>query len=180
MTPPSDYHEHYALLAEATGTTPGAKLDQDLRDLHQRHPAAFAAKTHEILSGWAAGRITSPWPFLRSAMQKLDEHRPTAENAGPERDKAIRLAETWIRNAGLYEPTPMSLLAALFEDQGRLKPWQDDVDLQRRMVDLWRKEAPRGEKAESAMLERAARWKQARDKAYEAAVAKAQPEADAA
>lgn len=140
MTP--TYEQLYNDLTEATGTTPGSVLAAELEQHYQRHPAAFAANTRSTLDGWAAGRITSPWAFLRSTMRKLEQHRPVPEAAGPERDTAIRLAETWIRNAGLHAPLDQAL-DELYGDRGRLRPWQDDHALHTRIVALWHNQQPR-------------------------------------
>lgn len=138
------YADIYDQLVKATADTPGPSLDQDLRALYQRHPATFTAKAKSIIDGWHAGRITSPWAFLRTELQRVDEARTTTEAAAPERTDAIRLAETWIRNAGLYAPLSEAL-AELYDRGGRLEPWHTDEDLRQRIADLWHHEQPRVE-----------------------------------
>lgn len=59
------------------------------------------------------------------------------------RDKQALLAETWIRNAGLYLPTEAELLDALFGPHGRLKAWASDDVLRTRMENLWQHERTR-------------------------------------
>jgi hypothetical protein len=164
-TPP--YAELYDSLVDATGTTPGTKLAEDLERLYQRHPATFAAKTGEVIAAWNAGRITSPWPFLRSALQRIDDTRPTAEAPAAELEKAVRLAETWIRNAGLYTPFD-ELESELFEKGGRLEPWANDTALRARITDYWRAQRPRVRQAEHEKIERAEAWKKAQKKLAEA------------
>lgn len=85
--------------------------------------------------------------------------RLPGEQADTSRTTKVRLAETWIRNAGHYEPSEQALLDALFGEHGRLKTWADDQALRDRMVKLWEAEHPRGVAADTAQLERAQRWK---------------------
>ncbi len=59
--------------------------------------------------------------------------------------KAIEHAERYIRNAGLYLPTPAELLDELFGPHGDLKAWATDQELQQRMLTLWRDQLPRAE-----------------------------------
>lgn len=64
--------------------------------------------------------------------------RLPGEATEADRARAVRLAETWIRNAGHHEPTEESLLAALFDHGARLHPWHNDQQLRQRMTNLWR------------------------------------------
>lgn len=108
------YPDLYDQLVQATGTTPGRQLDEDLRQLHARHPVAFAARAAEIIGGYQAGRITSPWAFLRTAMQTIDRTRPITEQAGPEREGAIRQAEQLIHRVGHAITSHDELIATIF------------------------------------------------------------------
>ena len=155
MNEPPGYHDLYDQLAEATGTTPGQALEQQLARLYERHPHAYAAQTRDVIAAWQAGRINSPWPFLRAAMERIDQHRPTTEHAGPERERDIRLAETWIRNAGLYAPLA-EVEAELYGHSVRLAPYTDDAPLRTRIVELWHNQQPRAEQAQREQAERAA------------------------
>jgi hypothetical protein len=56
----------------------------------------------------------------------------------PERLTGIRLAESYIRNAGLYLPTEAELLDELFGRHGSLRAFADDGELRARMLECWR------------------------------------------
>lgn len=83
--------------------------------------------------------------------------RPPGQKTDAARAKAVHLAETYIRNASLYNPDEASILDDLFGPFGRLKQWADDETLRDRMADLWQAQQPRAAHAEQDRLARAAR-----------------------
>jgi hypothetical protein len=86
---------------------------------------------------------------------------PLSQNVDARR-AAVRLAELWIVNAGLYMPTADEVISELFErSSAHLHPWYDDEDLRAQMIDVWEHERPRAEKAEHEQLERAQRQREA-------------------
>ena len=60
-------------------------------------------------------RAVHPEPVEGSKSERA--HHPSAPPPSRSRERAIHLAETWIHNAGLYEPTEESLADALFDHQ---------------------------------------------------------------
>lgn len=110
----------------------------------------------ELVDAWlrAAGapKIKSPIGLFLSGLRSGD--RPLSENVDLRR-KAVRLAEAWITNAGLYVPTEAEVISELFERSGsHLRPWYDDEDLRAQMIDVWEHERPRAERAEREQRDR--------------------------
>lgn len=132
------------------GTTPGATLEQQLLDHFRRHPAAVQAAIQKLADRYAQGKIHSPWPIVLTELQREDQRTTITASIDRERDQAIRLAELYITNAGLYIPTEQDLLDDTFGPHGRLRQWADDQPLRERILDHWRQQADRAERAEAA------------------------------
>ena len=117
----------------------------------------------ELVDAWlhAAGapKIKSPTGYFLSGLRS--GVMPVSQDIDARR-AAVRLAELWITNAGLYVPTEHEVLSELFERSGsHLHPWYDDEDLRAQMVDVWQHERPRAERAEREQQERADRQRAA-------------------
>lgn len=136
--------------------SPSHQTDAEVAEVFARHPAAVVAEIAQLASAFDAGRVHSPWRALQAKLPKIVADSSPV-NVG--REDRFRLAEVWILNAGLYEPTEESLIGALFGEHGTLKAWANDQAMVARMVALWRAEKPRGEQAEAAMGERAGAWR---------------------
>jgi hypothetical protein len=86
--------------------------------------------------------------------------------ADQDRATAIRQAERWITQAGLFIPDESNLLHELFDaPAAKLRGYADEQPLRDKMVTLWRLERPRGVKVEQEALERAARIRESREQA---------------
>jgi hypothetical protein len=150
-----DYPELIDQYTETYGTTPGAALYTELEQLY--------AKAREAADAHTAGRIHSPWGFLQAELRRHDQARhERPQDTDRDREQAIRLTETYIRNAALYIPTEDELTDEIFGDRGRLKPWADDHTLRERMLDHWRAQQPRAKQSIDEAEARAAKFKQHR------------------
>jgi hypothetical protein len=140
------------------GQTPGRQLEADLVEAFERHPGEVEVAITMLEQKFAAGKIHSPWPIVLREVQGTEAKLSVVADPTPDRERRARLAETWIRNAGCYEPNEESLLAALFDSGGLLHPWQHQAEMRRRMVEVWLHHHPSAEQADAAMVERAGRW----------------------
>lgn len=134
------------------GQLPAPALERDLAELFADRPGLFRAEAERLASLFAAGRVHSPWPLLsRNVRERLDRQDELAGVVGSdseERERACRRAERWIRNAGGYMPSELELVDELFGEHGPLRVWRDDAILERRMLEVWRRERPRFEACE--------------------------------
>lgn len=116
-----------------------------------------AAADEVLVEAWlhaaSAPKIKTPAGYFLTGLRSGD--MPLSQNIDARR-AAVRLAELWIVNAGLYMPTGEEVLHELFERNGsRLHPWYDDEDLRAQMLDVWENERPRAARAEREQRERA-------------------------
>jgi hypothetical protein len=88
---------------------------------------------------------------------------PGEPNTDAEKAKQVRLAETYVRNAGLYESSADYLLDGLFGERGRLRPWADDQVLRQRIADLWEHEQERVRRSEAELEARIAAYRKRRE-----------------
>lgn len=146
------------------GQSPRAEDDAAILEVFTAYPTRVLQVASELEAGVASGQVRSGWAVLR---KRLGESRPdvTVSDA-PDLAKRTRAAELWIRNAGLYFDREPQVVAELFDSQGLLWPFaqavfdrdsdtyhaEGDTLLVARMVNLWRQERPRGERAEEASL----------------------------
>ena len=100
-------------------------------EIETHHPAYVQAwlnaleQTHDI-------KTPAAW-FLAA----IRSGRLPGEHTHTDQAKAVHLAEQWITNAGHYEPSEASLIAALFDKGGRLHPWKHDQQLRNRITTYW-------------------------------------------
>lgn len=126
----------------------------------RKAPALFETVAADVCEDWQAGKILRPWPILLYRLRQRiarEEGRKVTVTTEVSVERQIHLAENWIRNAGLYEPSREALVDALFGEHGRLKAWKDDEALVERMVSFWEQEQPRGVRADEEKLARAQR-----------------------
>src|SRR5262245_50317591 len=141
------------------GQTPGRELEGELAKAFGERPAAIRALLANVASGYASGRVHSPWALVRRELERDAKRAELVADESPERERATHLAERYIANAGLYLPTEAELLDALFRPHGPLKAFAGDDGLRQRMLAAWQAERPRGLEAEREQFERAQRWR---------------------
>ena len=97
--------------------------------------------------------IRSPTGFfltgLRSGTLPSDDR--------PERAHVVLLAERWIERVGLLYDREEDVLDELFNQRGLLRQHNGDMQLQARLMGLWRRHRPLGEQVEREQVERAER-----------------------
>ena len=156
------------------GQTPGRNLEAELVEAFEHHPAEMHAAIVRLGERFTAGRVHSPWPLVLRELELVDGRLRVVGDEPADLGRLERLAGTWIRNAGLYEPADRgdpdesaSLEDAIFGEHGPLRAFGEDHALRRRMVGLWRAERPRAARADRELLERAERNRPARPAALE-------------
>jgi hypothetical protein len=137
---PNQTEHHMTDLADLR-LTPTQRAEVD-----QHEPAYIQAWLTELQT--ANAKTPAAWFLAGIRTGRLPGEHPDAEQA-----RQTRLAETWIRNAGGYEPDEQSLLEGLFGEHGRLHPWADNQQLRNRMLELYRQERPRFQQAENRLTE---------------------------
>lgn len=140
------------------GELPGANLEAAIVDLYETNPAAVINAIDSVATSLKTGKINSGWAVLKAAAAKkiTQQTNPTVN-----REKLIRNADQWLRNAGLMYDRWHELEDELFGDHGRLKTIATDK-LRRRYLDAWTTVRVDGVVVEQAELERAERWKSTR------------------
>lgn len=156
-------------VAAFAGQTPTRDLENALMQAYEQRPDAVTAILEKAADRYGAGKAHSPWGLVKSELEhdaRRANLRPVEHDA--DRETQTRLAETYIRNAGLYLPTELELTDDLMGDHGRLRAWAKDGTLTGRMTALWQAQQPRREQAERDATSRAERWKAARALAEQA------------
>lgn len=127
----------------------------------QEVAAADVALVEAWLHAAGAPKIKTPTGYFLTGLRSGE--MPLAQNIDARRS-AVKLAELWIVNAGLYVPTAEEVLDELFErNSSRLHAWYDDEDLRAQMLDVWENERPRAARAAQESIERAERQREARE-----------------
>lgn len=140
------------------GELPGAQLETALIDIYEDNPGAVINAIASIAESLQAGRINSGWAVLRkaAATKAVTNTNPTIS-----REKLIRNAEQWLRNAGLMYDRWTEAHDELFGDRGRLRSIQTDQIISR-YREAWESLQPDREQVEADELARAEQWKQFR------------------
>lgn len=108
--------------------------------------------------------VRSPTGFFLTGVRTGQPPRDAGGGEG-DRTRAVHLAERWIEFAGLLCDSEEAILDELFEaNQGRLRPWRNDLELRARMVHYWQQERERGVEAELEFEARCERARAAREK----------------
>jgi hypothetical protein len=121
----------------ATHDNPSAPVEERVLIVFRESPALVEASMGKVIAAQAAGRVRSPWPFLATV---VEQH---ASGAGDvivrdedEKANAVRLAERWLRNAGVHFDRWSEVQEELFE-RGMLRPWADDEQLRANILLSW-------------------------------------------
>lgn len=150
------------------GQTPGRELEAQIIERFEASPEAVIAAIDKLAERFQAGKVHTPWPLVLRESADVDRTHIIADGRA-ERERSIRQAEAWIRNAGLHCPTLDDIQHELFEArQALLAPWRHDELLQQRMATLWREMRPTGEQLDAEVAERAQRWLAAQERLYKA------------
>jgi hypothetical protein len=100
---------------------PGPRLEEQLVNAYQNHPALFTAEADRAAATYAAGKIHSPWPILAERLNERitneERYRHVTGSDATEREHAIRLAERWLITAGAHLPDEASVIAELFQPE---------------------------------------------------------------
>jgi hypothetical protein len=103
------------------GETLGAQLEHDLIQAFKENPRHVTQIIEAVIAERDAGAtFASPWAIIRHRAQQDTE--PVIATDKTERERAIRLAEAWIRTAGLYLNDQAELLHELFGEQETTAP----------------------------------------------------------
>jgi hypothetical protein len=103
------------------GETLGAQLEHDLIQAFKENPRHVTQIIEAVIAERDAGAtFASPWAIIRHRAQQDTE--PVIATDKTERERAIRLAEAWIRTAGLYLNDQAELLHELFGEQATTAP----------------------------------------------------------
>lgn len=140
------------------GQTPGAQVEQDIRQTFEHHPRRVIAEIDRVAGKLAAGAITSAWPILRLNVKELEGRPDVAVTDSSERTRVTWRAEKWIRASGIFFNSEAEVEDELFGPHGMLRDFANDELLTRRMLELWEAERPRGEVCELEAVERGARF----------------------
>lgn len=132
------------------GSWPDAQLESEIIEHFRERPAFVVDAIADVTNAYQAGRIRSPWPFLRKRLAEA----PTdvvVEDAG-ERERAIKRAQQWIRAAGLYCDREGEVLDELFGELGSLRAWSGDQRLRDELLALWQAVRPEGQEAAERLV----------------------------
>lgn len=142
------------------GQTPSRQVEADIIEAFERQPAAVRAAIDKLGERFAKAKVHTPWPLVLRELQAGEDRSSIVASDESERERAVARAERYIVNAGIFLPDEVELVDALFGPHGPLKLWAGDEALERRLVDLWRAERPRGERVEAEAIERGWRWQE--------------------
>lgn len=146
--------------AERVADAPSAVLEQRVLDIFERHPGLVSDALALIADRYEQGIVRSGWPVL---LKHVEEAASAAErsavpvsddrDAAAKRAKAIKRAQQSMRGAGLYYDREAEVVEELFDVGGILRDYQGDMQLVDEMLDVWRSERGRGERAERLSLD---------------------------
>jgi hypothetical protein len=107
-----ELHDH---AQERFGNQPvGAKLEAELVEIYEQRPEAMRLAIDHVAGQYARGKIHSPWAVLRVELER-DARRATVQpDPTGEREQAVRLAETRVRNLAHLVDNEHQLLAEIF------------------------------------------------------------------
>ena len=154
------------------GELPKGETEQEVIDAFTDRPVLVDRLIREVAEAKKAGRARSGWAVLRSRLNAIASGLDIVVTDRNERGLALRQAEQWVRNAGLYFDREDEFEDELFGDGGMLRAFRTDDELRTHLIDLWRSERPRGKQAEDDAEERAAAWVEGRKRTAELMAAK--------
>lgn len=135
------------------GRYPDAELEAEVMGVFSERPAFVVDAIDDVANAFKAGRIHSPWPFLRAKLNAPQAELVVTDES--ERLRKIAAAEQWLRSAGLHFDRQAEVEDELYGDTGRLRAWASDEQLRERLLGLWRELASLGAQVEAEALERA-------------------------
>lgn len=148
----------YAQATEAFGMPPRPEDEAAITAAFEANPGPVAAQLPKLAAAVATGKINYGWAVWAKQCAQGPAREITAAGEG-DLDRNLRLAETWVRNAGLHYDSEAEVIDEAFGARGRLEPWAADDLLRHRIATLWREQRPRGQTVEAETLARAAKWK---------------------
>jgi hypothetical protein len=148
----NDPHVHHWLqlrdhAIQLFGDTPGAALEETILEHFNEQPQRVADLIDQIGGRVKTGKVKSGWPILRRELERKPADSVATDTL--ERAKQLKLAETWIDQAGGYIDDQQELLDELFNERGRLRHWPD---LKPAIVAHWLEQRPRFIQAEADSL----------------------------
>jgi hypothetical protein len=137
------------------GDLPRPETEQAVLSVFQREPRRVVEAIEHVGRQVERGGIHSGWAVLRAHLRQLSTGAAeVAASDEDERQHRIGLAEEWIRTAGLHFDRRSEVEDELFGERGRLRPYAGDQVLCLRLVGLWERERPSGERVEHEAAER--------------------------
>lgn len=160
-----DWQTTFAQAIHAFGDTPGAQLEQHIRDTFTQHPQAVTNAIAKITDAHQAGRVRSPWGALRTEIDKQVAREAIVDaNINPR--AAEQRAEQWIRNAGKHFDQWTEAEDELANRPGLRDRWTPA--LAERLHQLWLEHRVEGELIEAQHEQRMAAWKHNRQRIEQA------------
>jgi hypothetical protein len=133
------------------GQYPPGMLEAGIVEAFERDPVAVLGAVDRTAERYAQGKVNSPWAYLAKQASQVLEAAPEASASDTgSRERLVKAAEAWVRNAGRQFDRAEEVEAELFGDRGTLRAFSDDVPLRGRMLNLWRELRPKNEKAVKA------------------------------
>lgn len=148
---------------ELFGETPNPGTEQEIIHAFEEHPRMVITTIEAVAERKRAGKVRSGWAILRSEVQRFGQSEDIVVTDESERTRAIARGEQWIRNAGIHFDRQEEVADELFGDFGFMRRWAEDDLVRQRLLTLWSKERPRGEKVEVEAEERARAWVASRE-----------------
>lgn len=139
------------------GSYPDAALEQSVLDVFEQAPGAVAAALQKIVQRVQAGKLAGHAGWMIFGREVANITRPVPDVVARDeakRERALKLAELWLSNAGGQVPSEGELLDELFGTSGRLHAF-DDEETRSRMLARWREQRPVAERLDREMDERA-------------------------
>ncbi len=153
-------HTRARIIDAFDGELPGAALEQAIVDLYEANPSAVINSIDQIATSLKNGKINSGWAVLKkaAAQKATQQTNPTVT-----REKLIRNADQWLRNAGCMFDRWHEVHDELFgNDRGRLRT-HHSPKLEQRYHEAWVEVRAHGEQTEQDELARADNWKRTRE-----------------
>lgn len=167
-----DWETTYTRLVQLFDETPGAELEQRVKDHFEDNPVRVIAQGEDLGKKIKHGAdVRSGWAVLSKMLDTVQRNVANvyvSDTAA--RERAILAARRWLHNAGLYFQQESQVLDELFE--GLLRAY-DSEQLRSEMLEAWKQERERLDPAELELAGSAEpqelpdwvrRWKLARKK----------------
>jgi hypothetical protein len=126
------------------GQYPPGTLESIVIEAFWHDPVSVIGAVDRTAERYAQGKVNSPWAYLAKQAGQVLEAAPEAVAADTgSRERLVKCAEAWIRNAGREFDRAEEVEAELFNAGGILRGFSDDVPLRGRMLNLWRELQPK-------------------------------------